>query len=367
MSIVAIISDTHFGARGDSIPLQNSMQKFFEKVFFPTLLQYGVKELYHAGDFTDRRKYVNYATAQWVYKNYREPLRKYDIMETVLVGNHDCFFKHSTAVNSINELYRDDTSVCVVSAPVSINLDGHELLCLPWICDENRDDSMQMIADSKAELVLAHLELNGFQMYRGVPQLEGLDPSLFDKFPLVMSGHYHHRSEKGPVHYIGAPYPMTWQDYRDERGFSLLDTQTHTLTFVENPYSIFQRIVYDDVDKTHSYISELCQSVIAPESPYRDAYVKVVVRNKTQPYWFDLFLDALYKINSADVMIVDDIIVNADGDEVPIENLAAIDTMALMTEYVDSLSISCSKDELNRYLRSLYLEAIAANASGRLA
>ena len=160
---------------------------------------------------------------------------------------------------------------------------------------------------------------------------------------------------------------MTWSDYNDPRGMHLLDSQTHELTFIENPYSVFQRVVYDDVDKTHAYINELCQSVLAVDSPYRDAYVKVVVRRKTQPYWFDLFLDALYKVNTNDVMLVDDIIVNADGDEVPIENLAAIDTMALMQDYVDSLSISCSKDELNRYLRSLYLEAIAANASGRLA
>ena len=200
-------------------------------------------------------------------------------------------------------------------------------------------------------------------MYRGQLNETGIDASLFDRFELVMSGHYHHRSRKGPVQYLRAPYPMTWQDYNDQRGFHLFDTTTHELTFIDNPYSLFNRIVYNDTDKQHNYINELCQSIIA-NSPYREAYVKVVVAAKNQPYWFDLMMDSLYKVNALDVMVVDDIVVGDEGEVT--ESSALIDTVALMQEYVDSLQISCDKDALKTYLRSLYTEAVAANQSGRL-
>jgi DNA repair exonuclease SbcCD nuclease subunit len=362
--VTAIITDTHFGARGDLMPLMNNQQKFFEKVFFPTLKEYGVREVYHAGDYTDKRKYFNFGTAQWVYQNYREPMAKLGIHEMILVGNHDCYLKQSTAINSIQELCRDNHDVTVVSEPCRVNLDGHELVLLPWICDENRDASMRLIEDTKAALVLGHLELAGFQMYSGLPSMEGLDASLFDKFSLVMSGHFHHKSTNGVIHYLGAPYPMTWGDYQDPRGFHLFDTQTHALTFVENPYSLFSRIVYNDEDQRHSYIQDLCQRVAAPDSPYRDAFVKVIVQKKFQPYWFDLLLDAIYKQNPLDVQISDEIVVDDGTLTFDDGSGVAVDTLALIRSYVDDLTISASKPAVTKYLSDLYHEALSANTLG---
>ena len=130
MPLIAIITDTHFGARNDSAPLQASQAKFFEKVFFPTLKEHGIKKVLHGGDYTDRRKYVNYATAQWVYKNYRDTMRQAGIEEIVLVGNHDCFLRHSTDINSITELYRDDETVAIVKSPMEFHVAGCDFLFL---------------------------------------------------------------------------------------------------------------------------------------------------------------------------------------------------------------------------------------------
>jgi DNA repair exonuclease SbcCD nuclease subunit len=228
---------------------------------------------------------------------------------------------------------------------------------LPWIADNNRDETMKVIERSACSIVLGHLEIAGFQMFKGSLSAEGLAADVFDRFELVMSGHYHHKSELGPIHYLGAPYPMIWSDYRDPRGFHLFDTKTHELTFIENPYSLFMRIVYDDQDQRHDYIKELVQSIQQPDSNYHDAYVKVVVRSKVQPYWFDLMMDALYKVTQ-DVVVVDDIIVN-DAEEGVDALTTDVDTLTLMREYVETLSISCDKDELFAYLRKNYEEAIA--------
>lgn len=361
---VAIITDTHFGVRNDSTYMHRTQQKFLEQVFFPALDEHGVGRVLHGGDYGDRRKYVNFATARFIEQHYRQPLRDRGLMEDVIVGNHDCFLRESTEINSIQELYRHDTTLRVYTQPTEIDIDGCGVLLLPWICDSNRAATEHAISTSSAQVVLGHLELNGFSMYRGMPNHEGMDATIFDRFPLVMSGHFHHRSAKPPVQYLGAPYPMVWSDYRDPRGFHILDTETHDLTFIENPYSMFMRTVYDDADQPPQYIEKLVQEVMATGSPYHDAYVKIVVKSKTQPYWFDLLMDAMAKVNAQDVMVVDDIAVPADTDT---DTLSAdIDTLSLIRDYVDNLSLTCDKMELQQYLQDVYRDAMSVTQSARV-
>ena len=224
---------------------------------------------------------------------------------------------------------------------------------------------MHAIATSSAAVVLGHLELSGFQMYRGMENREGLDPSMFDRFELVMLGHFHHRSSKDPIQYLGAPYAMTWSDFRDPRGFHLFDTETHALTFIENPYTTFARLVYDDLDQTADYAAGLVASIVAPGSAYHEAYIKIVVKNKTRPYDFDLVLDALSKVNPQDVLIVDDIVNVLPDSEIDAPS-NDIDTLTLMNDYVEGLSVSCDKAELQTYLRTLYHDAMMNSNSARL-
>lgn len=363
--ITAILCDTHFGARNDSGPMQASMAKFFEKVFFPAVDAHKVEAVLHAGDFFDRRKYCNIGTARFVHDTYRGPMRERGLPQYTITGNHDIYYRSSTDVNGIEEFYRHDDLMHLYHDPTEIELGGCRILLLPWITDNNRAESMRLIRESTCPIVLGHLELSGFQMYRGLPNSEGLDPALFERFEMVMSGHYHHRTMSNPIMYLGACYPMIWSDYQDPRGFHLFDTETHQLTYIENPYSLFMKVVYDDEGKTHDYIKGLGQQILAPNSPYRDAYVKVIVKSKTQPYWFDVMMDCLYKVNVQDVLVVDDIIVD-DADEEESTNIPDLDTLTLMREYVDSLSISCDKDELFVYLRDKYQDAIASSQSARL-
>ena len=365
MSKVAIISDTHWGCRSDSTVLQYWQKRFLDNVFYPTLDEYNVKTVLHGGDYGDRRKYTNHQTINFVETHYRQPLRTRGITEHVLVGNHDCFYRDSTAVNSIQELYRHDDRLTVYTQPTEIDVDGCGILMLPWICGNNREASEKLIASSSCAVVLGHLELSGFQMYRGMPNHEGMDPHVFDRYELVMSGHYHHKSQSGPIQYLGAPYPMVWSDYRDPRGFHLFDTSTRQLTFIENPYSAFARLVYDDLNQPHAYIEQLVAGILASNSEYYDAYVKVVVKNRTQPYWFDIMMDALGKVNTQDVMVVDDIV--ADATEVTSDAISTdVDTLTIMRDYVEGLAVSCDKRELQTYLHQLYHEAVTTTQSSRM-
>ena len=101
-------------------------------------------------------------------------------------------------------------------------------------------------ANAFAPIVLGHLELVGFEMFRGSVSTHGDSPDLFGRFDLVCSGHYHHKSDTGNIHYLGSHSQFTWSDYGDDRGFHILDTETKELEFVKNPYEMFAKVWYDD-------------------------------------------------------------------------------------------------------------------------
>jgi len=59
---VAIINDTHFGARNDSPVFLDHFISFFENQFFPYLKDNNIDTVIHLGDFFDRRKFINFNT-----------------------------------------------------------------------------------------------------------------------------------------------------------------------------------------------------------------------------------------------------------------------------------------------------------------
>ena len=60
---VAIITDTHWGARNDSQVFTDYFAKFYKNIFFPTLEKKGIKTVIHMGDIVDMRKFINRLTA----------------------------------------------------------------------------------------------------------------------------------------------------------------------------------------------------------------------------------------------------------------------------------------------------------------
>ena len=60
---IAIITDTHLVLAMTIKTFSDFFFKFYEEVFFPTLIERGITTCIHMGDVMDRRKYVSYKTA----------------------------------------------------------------------------------------------------------------------------------------------------------------------------------------------------------------------------------------------------------------------------------------------------------------
>ena len=347
---IAIITDQHFGARNDSLHFLDFYEKFYSETFFPRLEKEKIDTVLILGDTFDRRKYMNFYTLQRAKKMFFDVLSEKNIKVHMLVGNHDTYYKNTNEVNSPELLLLEEyDNINVIAHPCHITLDGTQIAMMPWICPENYEDSMKLIKDSTATVCMGHFEITGFQMYRGAPSHDGLSAESFSKFDAVFSGHYHHKSSSGNIHYLGNPYELTWQDYDDARGFHIFDTKSLKRTFVKNPNTIFKRIVYDDKKDSMDVINKL------DLTPYKNTYVKVIVTNKTNAYLFDTFINRLYEIGLIDLTIVEDS-AELDGEDDDVDQTE--DTTTILNKYVDNLTTDLKKDKIKVLLRELYVEAL---------
>jgi hypothetical protein len=347
MSKICLITDQHFGARGDSLVYLNFFEKFYNDIFFPTLIERGIKTVIDLGDTFDRRKYINFLTLRTSKKMYFDRLVELGVDLHVLVGNHTTFYKNTNEINTLDVLFKEYSNIKIYADPQVARIENLDILLLPWICADNFKRSMDLINDVPASVALGHLEVSGFAMFAGQVSEEGLDPKIFDSYNLVCSGHYHHKSTRGNITYLGNPYEFTWSDYADVRGFHILDTETLELEFIENPYTIFEKIYYDDEKNDYKNFSF---------KQYTDKNVKLVVVNKKDFYTYDKFVDGLYASQPLDIKIIEDfsefIESQIDDESVNIE-----DTMSLLSTYVEAIETDMNKDKLKSYLKTLYIEA----------
>jgi DNA repair exonuclease SbcCD nuclease subunit len=353
---IALITDTHWGARNDSPLFLDYYEKFYSGTFFPTLDKEGIDTVIMLGDTFDRRKYINYLTLKRAKEIYFDELSKRKIKTFILVGNHDTTYKNTNEVNSIELLLEDYSNITAISGPKTINVDQHDICMMPWICPENVVESMKELKDTKAMFCMGHFEIAGFAMHRGMPSQEGLDRGTFRKFSHTFSGHYHHKSASDDIFYLGNPYQLTWQDYGDDRGFHLFDLDTHALDFITNPNVMFHRIVYDDKAET---IKEITDKKL---ESYTNTYVKVVVVNKTNPYLFDKFMNNLYNVNPADITIAEDFTDLTEGLEDDMVDQAE-DTLTILNKFVDSVKEeNIDNNRLKTLLKELYVESLNTEA-----
>lgn len=351
---LALLGDVHIGARNDNIAFHDHYEKFYRDIFFPYLDEHNITVVHQFGDLFDRRKYINFYSL-WRSRQYLfDELKKRNITMYVPVGNHDTYYKNTNDVNSPELLLGEYDNIIVWSEPTTVEHGSMRIALLPWVCSGNYEQSVKFIMDTNAHALFGHLELAGFEMHRGSIIDHGtLDTKLFDKFDMVCSGHYHHRSSRGNINYLGTPYELTWVDYDDPRGFHIFDTETRELQFIRNPYRMFNKIHYDDQDK------EMSDIVDVDLSDYRGTFVKVVVRNKTNPFWFDMLINKLEKVGVVDLQVVEDHLnLNLEDDADIIDE--AEDTLTILRKVVDGIDINVPKKELDKFLSSLYNEALHA-------
>lgn len=111
---------------------------------------------------------------------------------------------------------------------------------------------------------------------------------------------------------------------------------------------MFHKILYNDSKETFESITEKDYSV------YTGSIVKVIVEEKTNPFWFDALLDKLYKNNVANVSVVENFDMEFEEDEID----QAEDTITILSKYIDAMTLDVNKKKLDSLMLTLYNEAL---------
>ena len=340
---VAIITDTHYGARKGSKLFHDYFEKFYTDVFFPTIDELGIDDVIHMGDAFDSRKGIEFKSLKWAKRVVFNPLIERGINMHLMVGNHDAYYKNTNEINAVDLLLQEYDNVKIYSSPTEASVGGLPILFIPWVNEENEKETNSIIKKTKCSVAMGHLELNGFVATPGHVMEHGHDAKAYNKFDKVFSGHYHSRSDNGTVFYLGNPYEMFWNDCESTRGFHIFDTESLEHTPVNNPHRLFYKIFYDDTDH---------QTFNATE--YENKIVKVIVKKKTDTKKFEKFIDKLYTVGVADLKIVENFQLMDTED---FEAEESEDTMSILNRYIDETETELNKTVIQSLVRHIYQEA----------
>ena len=323
-------------------------EKFYTDVFFPYLLENKIDKIIHLGDYYEHRKYVNFKALEHNRRIFLDRLREYNITMDIIPGNHDVFYKNTNELCSLKELmghYMDCIKIYMDN--VVVEYDGLKIALIPWINAENYVDTMEFIKTCTANIVGGHFEFSGFEMYKGIPNPHGMETKEFTRFEMVLSGHFHTKSSRDNVHYLGSQMEFTWGDCDDPKYFHVLDTNTREITPVRNPHTLHTKLVYNDEKTDYNTVDV---------SHMDHQFVKVIVERKQDFFGFDRLIDRITQRPIHELKIAESF-TEYLGENVEDEEIKLDDTQVLLDSYVDAVETEANKDKLKTLLRGLYVEA----------
>ena len=342
---ILLITDQHFGVRNDNLSYIEMYKQFYGELVLPFIENSGIDTIICLGDTFDKRKSINFNSLDAAKEMWFNPLRDLGVKMHMLVGNHDIYYKNTLRINAPRELLGEYDNISVYDTATTVMFGGFPILLLPWICDENRAGSLRAIQDSPASVCMGHLELDGFEAHPGAFMKGGMDKNVFNKFKKVFSGHFHMKSSKGNVSYLGNPYQLYWNDYGCKRGFHVFDTDTMKTTFYRNPHDMFRKIYYNEGDVR-----------IDSDESVKGRYVKVIVEKKENHAAFDEFLRNVQDEQPADLNIIENLSVEIEDG---IDVVETEDTLTMLETYIDEAkeNIKADHESIKKLVKSLYIEA----------
>jgi DNA repair exonuclease SbcCD nuclease subunit len=320
-------------------------EKFYSEVFFPYLEEHNIKTVIHLGDCFDVRKGIDYYSLSWAKRVFFDVLRDRGINLHLIVGNHDIFYKTSLKINAPGLNLAEYDNIQVYDKPTDASIDGIDVAIFPWICEDNAEQTKALLGVSRASVAMGHLELCGFLANQNYTCETGVDPALFKQYDVVYSGHFHKRSTRGNITYIGNAYQMYWNDEGENRGFCIFDLMTHELEYVDNPYPMYHKLYYNETKPRLIKYHE-----------YKDSYVKIIVEEKSTPKKLSHVVDELYRAGAYDVKVIDNVDITLD-DDIEVESE---DTLTTLSNYVSAMEGNVTpenKANIVEIFKSLYAEA----------
>lgn len=266
---IFLISDIHFGVRGNSLEWVHNQLQFFKEFYIPFLKE-NVKDgdvLFVLGDWFDNRQLLDILVMN-VSKDIVTEMAQI-LPVYFITGNHDIYKKKDTDVHSLS-VFSDVYNVTVYEKPLVITNGKSKILVMPWVGDSNEEE--EIAKNNPADYIFAHTDVHGFKYDNGMQIVRGTN--LLDlKFKRVISGHIHKRQEirEGRGIYIGSPYHTKRSDIGNNKGVYIFHPNDNRMEFFENTLSsIYQRVRLEDLmESTLGEVKKLLENnytdIIVPD------------------------------------------------------------------------------------------------------
>ena len=345
------ITDTHLGARNNSIEWLNKMTDYFLEFYIP-MVEREYREgdiLIHGGDVFDNRQSLNLLVMSKGLEIFERLSKIFKNGIYIIVGNHDIHRKYTNDISSVDVL-KNIKGVHIFKEPEILKINDHKILLMPWRKDHKEEDKTIKKYRNKVDYVFCHANITSFNFNRSTLIEEGSDFNLYKGLKHVYSGHIHWRQTRSNVTFGGNPYQMTRSDAGNDKGIYIIDLDKGSHEFRKNTYSPeFVRLYLDKIlESPLSEIKSIC------EGNYVDIYVPSEFLLKYPVN--DLILE-LSKITKKLEVISFELNedMNIDGIEYTettnIVNLC--DKVIENTEWEDEL-----KDTIKEKMKSVYKKAI---------
>ncbi len=337
---IGIIPDMHIGISEHKELFNKYHMKCIDYIY-SEFKKLNIEHIIYLGDIFDKRYSISVKTLKQAKDIFNNDFKQY-----FLLGNHDVTYKNSNELNSVEILLGEKNKV-VVNTPEEIHLGNKKFLLVPWINKTNIEKVTEIINDSTAEYLLGHLDLNGFEMIRGIVSSNGqFKLSLLKKFIHVISGHFHCFSQRKNITYLGSVSEMTWNDHNVKKYAGYLETDTDEFNTIEIPYSIYKVIRI----KSNKDIQDI--------NLFKDKIVKVYLYIK-RTIKIEDFISKLIDVCMS-VTVIDEEVINATLNlNLNEQNMSILE---LWKSYLNEMEIT-KKDSMicDRIFNESYLKVTGGN------
>ena len=320
------LGDVHVGTRKGNQIVREYIFNYL-KYLITYCIDNGIDDIIQYGDFFDNQSLTKNMDLHYI-SDFKKELEKTNITMHVIIGNHDILEKSTLSKNNIDKLLQS-TNIKIYNKPTDVTIQGIDFCMVPWICNDNEAECLDVISKSEAEYCCGHFELSGFKMYKNTVNHDGMSPDILKKFKMVLSGHFHHGHVIGNVNYIGTPYHLTWQDVGDSKGVYV--QRDHDFDFIDNHSSLFKQFIYDYDNMNDSQKKDYV-NIDFLSSILKNRIVKIIVKSKSARH-YTKFKQLLPSAGCIEYSTLDESVLDVNNNEV--EDITG-DEMDMMKDYIES-------------------------------
>lgn len=364
---IPIITDLHFGAKASNKQYFETNMEFYEKQFFPYLLENKIPEVICIGDVYDDRNKVDWYILQELKRRFFNWFEEHKIKLHVVVGNHDSVFRNTLSHHAFKETFNEYTYCVYYDVITKVEIGKYTFAMVPWLCGEKQ------ATFPKADICIGHFEIQSFAMVKGVECKDGFETGAFKDFRLTFSGHFHIRNTynngKHEICYIGNPYQKDWGDFNEPKGFAVLHDD-FTYEFVDNmvsPHHI--KLVYTNGNVDAIGFSFQMEGITDKEAVKiaSENYVKIIIKECKEPKKLDKLHDSMLLVSKNDYKIelidASEIVEDCDYTKLEENIRESAGVIDIMNSYVETVSFSdeIKQPKLTACFETLYKEVQMVN------